>query len=42
MLQGFPAPFMTPALQPAQQLLSLKVLAGAGAEAKVSGEAGWR
>lgn len=28
MLQGCPAPFMTPALQPTQQLLSLKVLQG--------------
>lgn len=35
MSQGFPTPFMTPTLQPTQQLLSLKVLAGAGAETKV-------
>lgn len=35
MLQRFPAPFTTPILQHTQQLLSLEVLAGIGAEGKV-------
>lgn len=42
MLQGFPTTFTTPTLQPTQQLLSLKVLAGAEAEVEeTSGGKEW-